>query len=305
MTMPIIFAGTPENAAKSLESLIQAGVEIALVITREDAPVGRKRVLTPSPVASVAEHHRLPILKANQILPSHHAQILATKARIAVVVAYGALLKQETLDLLETGWFNLHYSLLPRWRGASPVQSALLAGDDTTGVTLFKIDAGMDTGPIVGAVQTPIEVSENSLRLLDRLTALGVSLLLQELPKMQAGIHSLDPQIGEPTAAPKYSREDARINAENTGIDAIRKIHAFNPEPMAWVVHRGNPLRLLEGRLSKLPIPAGSIEEAKDGALFGFGDTSVLVTELQPAGKSKMSAADFLRGVPIAERSFE
>ena len=182
VTESLIFTGTPANAAATLKYLVQQGFEISLVITRPDAPVGRKRVVTPSAVAVTAELLGLEVCKTNTIDQAILERIAQTGCDTAVVVAYGALLKPPALEALSNGWFNLHYSLLPQWRGAAPVQHAILAGERSTGVTLFKIDDGLDSGPIVASVPTEIQPGETSERLLARLPALGSTVLSPELP---------------------------------------------------------------------------------------------------------------------------
>lgn len=305
MTMPIIFAGTPESAASVLRSLVAAGERVSLVITREDAPYGRKRQLRQSPVADAADSLGLPVLKTNQPA-NHETEIKGADADVAVVVAYGALLKQTTIDLLQTGWFNLHYSLLPRFRGASPVQTALLEGDTETGVTLFKIDAGMDTGQVLAQLPTLIEPGENAGRLLERLTQLGTSLLLQELPRLHAGIFNLTPQTGEASKADKLTRQGARIHLAEGGLIAYRKTLAYNPEPGAWLTFNGAPLRILSAKLTASNLGQGELSADKFGVTLGFGDGHGLVlNEVQPAGKSAMHANDWFRGTRENARTIE
>lgn len=300
---PIIFAGTPENAATTLRELVRNGYQIALVVTRLDAPVGRKKILTPSAVAQAANELGLPILKTNRLTTQDEQAIKQSGARLALVVAFGALLKKSTIELLDVGWFNLHYSVLPRWRGASPVQSAILAGDKSTGVSLFKIDEGLDTGDLVGVVETVIEPGENTQRLLARLTDLGVSLALQELPKLFAGIATLTAQTGSPTIAKKTTRIDARILPSDTAATAHAKVLAYNPEPMAWIEVNGQPLRVLEAAHSLQGLAAGSLEVTKRGVLLGFADgRSIELLLVQPAGKSQMAANDWFRGTKESER---
>ena len=300
---PIIFAGTPINAAETLRALVAAGQPIALVLTRADAPIGRKRVMTPSPVAQVAEELGLPVLKANRITSTEENVISESGARLALVVAFGALLKSSTINLLELGWFNLHYSVLPRWRGASPVQSAILAGDTTTGVTLFKIDEGLDTGDVVGVVETVIEPGETTGRLLSRLSNLGVSLALQELPGLLAGFAKHRPQIGEPTFAPKYGRPDAQVTAVNDPNVALAKVLAFNPEPIAWFEFQGSQIRVLEAASSSASVPVGELVLSDKKVLLGLADAgSIELVTVQPAGKNVMPAIDWFRGTKPDER---
>jgi methionyl-tRNA formyltransferase len=301
---PIIFAGTPQNAALTLRELVAGGQAVALVLTREDAPVGRKRLMTESPVAEAATQLGIPVLKTNSISAEDEEAIANSGARLALVVAFGAILKQSTIDLMELGWFNLHYSVLPRWRGASPVQSAILAGDHTTGVTLFKIDRGLDTGEIVGVAETVIEDGENGGRLLARLSQLGVSLAQQELPGLLAGFKRGSPQIGEPTFAPKFDRADARITADDSAKLALAKVHAFNPEPMAWVDLNGQPMRILSAAPIAAKSQPGAVSLIEKRVLLGLGDgRSVELLEVQPAGKNPMAAMDWFRGSKETERT--
>jgi methionyl-tRNA formyltransferase len=300
---PIIFAGTPENAARCLRALVAAGQHVALVITRQDAPYGRKRELRSSPVAAAALELAIPVLKTNRITPEDELQIASSGARLAVVVAFGALLKRSTIEALELGWFNLHYSVLPRWRGAAPVQSAILAGEKTTGVTLFKIDEGLDTGPVVGVVETVIEETENSERLLSRLTDIGTSLLLAELPRLFSGLATFVEQIGEPSFAPKLDRAMAKLELDAGAKAAMRQIRALNPEPGAWLLFNAQPLRVIEARPSYDLVALGELVASKTGVLLGFGDSSIELRMVQPAGKSQMPAVDWFRGTKPTERN--
>ena len=300
---PIIFAGTPQNAAFTLRELVAGGQAVALVVTRLDAPIGRKRVMTQSPVAEVAEQLGIPTLKTNLITTADEEVIAKSGARLALVVAFGSFLKQSTIDRLELGWFNLHYSVLPRWRGASPVQSAILAGDRSTGVTLFKIDQGLDTGDVVGVVETLIEEGENAGRLLARLSALGVTLAQQELPGLLAGFKKSAPQVGEPTFAPKFDRAAAKVTAQDTAAVALAKVRAFNPEPTAWVELESGPLRVLEASPSGHKTDSGVINEFDKGILLGLADSkSIELLMVQPAGKNPMPAADWFRGSKQTDR---
>ena len=306
MTESLIFAGTPANAAATLKYLVQQGFEISLVITRPDAPVGRKRVVTPSAVAVTAELLGLEVCKTNSIDQVTLERIAQTGCDTAVVVAYGALLKLPALAALSNGWFNLHYSLLPQWRGAAPVQHAILAGERSTGVTLFKIDEGLDSGPIVATVSTQIQPGETSERLLARLTELGCTLLSQELPGILLKSHNLTPQdlSGGVTSAPKLNREHARIDWAQSASEIERVVLAMNPEPGAWTILNGDTFKIHEAR-----------ELAKDGSLAAgtilFEDGRVIVcTEegvvellsVQPAGKQSMTASEWARGITLPLR---
>ncbi|MEY4411019.1 MAG: hypothetical protein RLZ69_593 [Actinomycetota bacterium] len=314
--MKIVFAGTPANAARTLEALLQGPHEVVAVLTRPDAPVGRKRVLTPSATAIVAEANGVPVLKANRVTEDIATQLAATGAQLGVIVAYGALLKNFALEALPLGWVNLHYSLLPDWRGAAPVQNSILSGDRETGVTLFRLDEGMDTGPIFDAVRTVIQPGESSGRLLERLTELGITLLDQVLPALEAGIARPQNQTteGPMRLASKLAREDARIDWTRSATEIERLILAMNPEPMAFTALGEDTLRILDAvSLGKTDWSALESESDASGEAIGhlpgsvrFEAKRVLVEcghgtllqlkSVQPAGKNPMPADDWARG---------
>lgn len=298
--MKILFAGTPANAAKTLRLLSEAGIEIVGVLTREDALIGRKRVLTPSPVASEASRLGLPVIKRNSVDDSTLKQIGALDADIGVVVAFGSILNKQALEILKLGWVNLHYSLLPKFRGAAPVQHALLQGESTTGVTVFQLDEGMDTGPILLSVPTTIEPGENSGRLLDRLTTIGASALLEILPSISAGIAKPISQDEDGKSfAPKILRDQAQISWALEAEAIQRVVLAMNPEPMAWTTFNGEPFRVLEARVFKGQMDSGTVGSVieKDGkAIVRCLDSQLELVQVQPAGKNPMNGADWLRG---------
>jgi methionyl-tRNA formyltransferase len=306
--LKLIFAGTPANAARTLEALLGGNHEVVAVLTRPDAPLGRKRVLTPSPTAQVAEAAGIPVIKANRVTPEVAAELTATGAELGVIVAYGALLKDFALKSLPLGWVNLHYSLLPDWRGAAPVQNAIIAGDRTTGVTLFQLDEGMDTGPIFGIVPTEIQPGETSGRLLHRLTELGITLLNQELPRIESGVRAPEPQNEQLPARPanKPTREQALINWSLPARTIENLVLGMNPEPMAHTLFAGEPLRILDARaVAAVSIAEPSSEETNiPGAIFALGKQVLVrchndflqLLEVQPAGKTSMNAMDWWRG---------
>ena len=306
MTDSLIFAGTPPNAARTLEYLVQQGFEVRLVITRPDAPVGRKRVLTESAVAATAQKLGIDVYKTNSVDDAAIAKISQTGCDTAVVVAYGALLKQPALDALENGWFNVHYSLLPKWRGAAPVQHAILAGDKSTGVTLFKIDQGLDSGPVVASVPTQIQPGETSERLLSRLTELGCTLLGQELPGILLKNHRLvvQDETTEVTAAPKLTREHARIDWTEQARLIEQKVLAMNPEPGAWALLNGETFKIHDARVvaSSENGPAGTVVAVDGKVIVSTGESFIELLEVQPAGKQSMSARDWARGATLPVR---
>ena len=299
--MRILFAGTPSTAATALDGLLASGHEVVCVLTREDALTGRKKVLTPSPVADLAHSKGIPTIKANKLTAEVLEVIRSHEVDLAVVVAYGVILRQEVLDAIPAGWFNLHFSLLPKWRGAAPVQAAIRAGDSETGVTLFRIDLGLDTGPVLGSANTVIEPGENAGDLLHRLSLLGLTLLNQELPRLYSGAFELSPQAGEVTLAPKIIRSDAKISFVEKAKSVELLVRAMNPEPMAWCLLNGEPMRVLEARAveSSSSLEPGHVAFQDDKVIVGCGQgTTLELVLVQPASKTVMSAKDWLNGNP-------
>jgi methionyl-tRNA formyltransferase len=295
--MRIIFAGTPENAALGLE-LVAKHHEVALVITRPDAEIGRKRLLTPSPVAQKAIELGLPLLKTNRIGEKELESITSAGADLALVIAFGSLVPQRALDALP--WWNIHFSLLPLWRGASPLQQSILAGGVGSGVSLFELDAGMDTGPILA--QLPIQPGENETTgdALKRFTAAGIDLFLGACGEVPAA----QPQLGEATYAPKLDRNSARLDLNLSAVTVHRAVMAFNPEPMAWCDLDGNPIRIIESRSMGTTSwvegdsRPGRVSKSFDRILLECGEgTQLELIQVQPAGKQVMSAADWYRGL--------
>lgn len=298
--MKLIFAGTPANAAAALRGLAAAH-EIVLVITREDAPVGRKREMSPSPVAALAAELNLPLLKRNRLSSSDVDAIKASGAERAIVVAYGALIPQSLLELLP--WWNLHFSLLPAWRGATPLQHSMLSGGVGAGITLFELEAGLDTGPVIAAQPIEIDFEKTCGELLEEFTEAGLGMTLAALDQSPAST----PQQGEVSLAPKIARDAARLNLSESAEQLAWKVMALNPEPMAWVEHSGSPLRVLKAislgstdwdsldgqsqQLGSLSINAGKV------LLHCGNGTRLELREVQPAGKKAMAAADWYRGL--------
>jgi methionyl-tRNA formyltransferase len=314
--LKIVFAGTPLNAAQTLRALANSAFEVVAVLTRTDAPVGRKRVLTPSPVAIEAEALGLTVIKANRVDADVRQAITATGAQLGVIVAYGALLDQPALESLPNGWVNLHYSLLPKWRGAAPVQRALMAGDRETGVTLFQLDRGMDTGPVHLQIPTVIEPGETTGDLLPRLTELGITGLNELLPRLAAGMAAplaQDPLLlSQLPTANKLTREDAHIDWNDMAHQIENQIRALNPEPMAWTSLDSEAFRILEARalgatdwkaLSGEESEPGSVTISRERVLVACGAGTLLELKIvQPAGKKPMSANDWGRGISAEKK---
>lgn len=293
--MRLIFAGTPANAARALEALMPHH-EIALVITRPDAPIGRRQIMTPSAVAQVAQSAGIPVLKTKRIGESEVKEIASVQAELAVVIAFGALIPEAALQLHP--WWNIHFSLLPLWRGATPMQHSILHSKGA-GVSLFQIDNGMDTGDIIS--QKPIELGQNETTgaALERFTDIGVEMLLDSLQQ------NIDPkpQVGEPTLAPKLSRANARLDLSKTANELHRAVLAFNPEPMAWLELDGQPFRVLESRTlgstdwTKGDHVPGRVTLSADKVLLeSAGGTQLELVMVQPASRQAMRAGDWFRG---------
>lgn len=314
--MKIVFAGTPANAAQTLRALANSAFEVVAVLTRTDAPVGRKRTLTPSAVADAAAELGILVIKANRVDEEVRTLIKATGADLGIIVAYGALLDQATLDSLDKGWINLHYSLLPKWRGAAPVQRAIMAGDRETGVTLFQLDKGMDTGPIHLQIPTVIEPDESSATLLPRLTELGISGLAELLPRVASGLTSPIAQDLELLAtlptADKLTREDARIDWHRNAVELENLIRGLNPEPMAWTTLEDETFRIIEARalgstdwksLAGEDSIVGIVHIQKNRVLVSCGEGTLLeLKTVQPAGKKPMPSSDWARGMTAGKR---
>lgn len=292
--MQTAFFGTPEAAAPALRAL--AGLsDIRCVITRPDRPRGRSGRPQPSFIKEVASELGLAVLQ-----PEEPAEVAGELKGIdvAVLVAYGRLLPVPLLEVPRLGFANVHFSALPRWRGAAPVAHALLAGDDMTGVTLMMMDEGMDTGPVIELVETPIDPVENAGALTDRLAAIGADLLAARLPDYVAGSIQPHPQAGEVTLAPKLSSGDARLDPTLSAEVLLRRIRAFAPKPGAWGDVQGSRFKITEAGLwlgSELPAP-GAIEVHHQSVVMGTGGGAVELLEVQPAGSAPMDAIDWAHG---------
>lgn len=296
--MSILFAGTPQNAAVTLRELLLAGTPISLVLTRPDAPVGRKAVITPSPVALVAEEFGLPTIKSNSVGEDELARIRKSGIDFAIVVALGVLLKVDALKALPKGWFNLHYSLLPRWRGAAPVQHAIIAGDRETGLTIFQIDSGLDTGSVAAMLTTEIQPNETAGELLARLTKLGVSLLLETIPRIESGLVNLEPQSASGvTSAPKLFKLDGKVDLNRQAEVVSNQVRGVTPEPGAWTLFRGELIKLIDTRISTHTFEVGKVEKIDAKILVGCKSGALELLQVQPAGKPRMSASDWFRGL--------
>jgi methionyl-tRNA formyltransferase len=296
--MRVLFAGTPAVAVPSLDALVDAGFDVVAVLTRPDAPTGRKRVLTPSPVALRAGELGLEIIHATKVDAEVTARIAAVRPDVAAIVAYGGLVPRAALDIPRYGWINLHFSLLPAWRGAAPVQRAVIAGDDITGAVTFQLEEGLDTGPIIGTLTEQVRPDDTAGTLLERLSHSGSVLLAQTLSAIDSGAASPQPQQGEVSLAPKLTLEDGRLNWSEPALAIGRRARGVTPEPGAWTTLDGQRVKLepVLLRPGQSALEPGHLAMDGKRVLVGTGSHPVELVRVQPAGKKMMSAADWARG---------
>ncbi|MCA4132685.1 methionyl-tRNA formyltransferase [Arthrobacter sp. M4] len=301
--MRVLFAGTPAVAVPSLDALIRSGFDVVAVLTRPDAPLGRKRILTPSPVAARAEELGIPVIRAAKLDASAVESIAAVQPDVAAIVAYGGLVPRSALDIPRHGWINLHFSLLPAWRGAAPVQRALIAGDDITGASTFLLEEGLDTGPVFGTLTEDIRPEETAGELLDRLSLSGAELLVRTLTAVDAGAAAPVPQSGDVTLAPKLGLDDGRLDWNQPALALHRRARGVTPEPGAWTTLAGQRIKLepLRLRADANHLPAGHVRLDGGAVLVGTGSHPVQLSRIQPAGKKMMDAAAWARGMASVE----
>lgn len=322
----LIFAGTPSAAVPSLQALIDGPHDVVQVVTRPPAPVGRRRTLTPSPVQRTAQQAALPVLTTARLDAQATDRLTALQADLGVVVAYGALVRTPLLTAPRLGWINLHFSLLPRWRGAAPVQRAVLAGDIESGVSVFRLEQGLDTGPLLATRVVPIGDAETAGELLDRLADIGAEVLRDAVDALAGGTAVPTPQQGEPTLAPKLSAADGRIDWTLPADAVLARIRGATPEPGAVtdaVVEDDAPdhmagvrLKVLraapagapsstssiasEARSDAAPLAPGAVAMLAGRVLAGTGTAAIELLTVQPAGRTGMPAAAWLRGLASA-----
>ncbi|NUP59716.1 MAG: methionyl-tRNA formyltransferase [Pseudarthrobacter sp.] len=301
--MRVLFAGTPAVAVPSLDALVKAGFDVVAVLTRPDAPVGRKRVLTPSPVAARAAELGIDVIRAAKVDADATARISAVKPDVAAIVAYGGLVPPAALGIPRHGWVNLHFSLLPAWRGAAPVQRSVMAGDDITGAVTFQLEEGLDTGPVFGTLTETVGPEDTAGELLERLSHSGAVLLAQTLSAIEAGKAAPQPQTGEVSLAPKLTVEDGRLTWTHPALAISRQARGVTPEPGAWTLLDGQRVKLEPVRLRPdvAGLAPGAVSLNGKSVLVGTGSHAVELTRIQPAGKKMMAAADWARGMASLE----
>lgn len=297
--MRLVFAGTPAVAVPTLQALA-ADHEIVAVITRPDAPQGRKRTLTPSPVAVAAEELGLPVIKAARLDEEATGRVAALRAELGVIVAYGGIVREPLLSTPEHGWINLHFSMLPRWRGAAPVQRALIAGDEDLAVSVFQLVAALDAGDVFAARTVPVPDGAVAATALEILAVDGAALTADVVGGIAAGTAQSVPQSGEATTAAKLTLEDGLLDWSKPAAELFARYRGVTPEPGAHTTVDGARWKVLAAEIADADAPTlapGEMAGTKRGVLIGTGTTPLLVTKAQPAGKGAMNAADWWRGL--------
>ena len=298
-SLRIIFAGTPDFAARHLDALLSSGHQVVGVFTQPDRPAGRGKKLMPSPVKALAEEKGLPVFQPASLRPEENQQLVADlQADVMVVVAYGLILPKAVLCMPRLGCINVHGSLLPRWRGAAPIQRSLWAGDAETGVTIMQMDVGLDTGDMLHKLACPITAEDTSATLYSKLAELGPQGLIETLKQLASG--AATPEVQDEalvTYAEKLSKDEARVDWTLSAVQLERCVRAFNPWPMSWFEIDGQPVKVwaaaaIAGNANAEP---GTIlDVSKQGIRVATGDGILNLLSLQPAGKKAMSAQDLL-----------
>lgn len=291
----IVFAGTPEFAAEHLKALLDTPHQIVAVYTQPDRPAGRGQKLMPSPVKQLAVQHGLPVLQPPTLRDADaQAELAALQADLMVVVAYGLILPQAVLDIPRLGCINSHASLLPRWRGAAPIQRAVQAGDGESGVTVMRMEAGLDTGPMLLKVTTPISAEDTGGSLHDRLARLGPPAVIEAIAGLAAGTLVGDVQDDAlATYAHKLNKDEAKLDWSRPAVELERSVRAFDPWPVCHTTLNGEPLKVWAARLGEGRGEPGKILDAsRDGLLVGCGEGSLLLTRVQLPGGKPLAFAD-------------
>lgn len=305
--MRLVFAGSPEAAVPSLRTLAGSDHEIVGVITRADSPQGRRRVLTPTPVAVVAQELGIPVLRTNRLDAEAEAWVGELAPDLGVIVAYGGLVREPLLSMPRLGWINLHFSLLPRWRGAAPVQRALMAGDEVTGATVFQLVDELDAGDVYGHLAQDVGADATAGALLSSLAESGAVLLREVVAALHSGTARAEPQQGDVTLAPKLAIADGLIDFARHRDLVTGHIRGVTPEPGAYAQLDGGRVKLLE--ISAAPagvrLEPGVVEVRDDTVLVGTAGDAIELLTVQPAGRKPMPARDWMRGRQGATTRFD
>jgi methionyl-tRNA formyltransferase len=305
----LVFAGTPQVAIPSLDALVAAGRDgadhtIAAVISREDAPLGRKRVLTPSPVARRAAELGLHTIKANRLDDAVTAEVGRLSPDLGVIVAYGGLVREPLLSTPRLGWINLHFSLLPRWRGAAPVQRTIMAGDTISGASVFQLVPALDAGSVFQTISQPIDPDETAGELLSRLAVAGASMLARTVQDIANGRADPTEQHGEVTLAPKLTIDDARLHWDQPDDAVYNRLRAVTPEPGAFTEisldgSESARLKIMKARRTtgESRLRPGTFTNRSGHVLIGTATHPLELLSVQPAGRREMAAVDWWRGL--------
>lgn len=298
--MRIVFAGTPLPAVPSLRAIAASRHDLVGVVTRTDAPLGRKRILTPSPVAALAAELGVTTIKTDR-LDAHATHAVTDLAPdLGVIVAYGGLVREPLLATPRHGWINLHFSLLPRWRGAAPVQHALIAGDTVTGASVFRLVAELDAGDVFGEVRYSVPRGATAGDVLDALADVGAALLVDVVDAIAAGTAVARPQSGEYTLAPKLTLADGALDFRVPADTVIHRFRGTTPEPGAHTSVGGQRLKILAAhRGPDTDLAPGALSLIERDVVVGTAAGTVLLQTVQPAGKGPMAAADWWRGLRL------
>ena len=300
--MNVLFAGTPEFAARCLEALLKSRHRVIGVITQPDRPAGRGFALAPSPVKKLASARGIQVTQPESLRDAQaQAELKHFRPDVIVVAAYGLILPRPVLQLPRDGAINIHASLLPRWRGAAPIQRALLAGDRHTGVSIMQMDDGLDTGPVLMQEEIPILEDDTMGTLRDRLAELGAKLIVQALDALQAGVIKATPQSAEGvTYAAKLEKREARVDWRKGALTVNRQVRALNPSPGADARVRGVELKIWRcATAAGRGNPGEILSIGPEGLCVACGEDALVITELQRSGGKRLRAADFLRGFPL------
>lgn len=308
--MRVVFFGSPSAAVPTLAALLDAGVEIPLVITRPGGGHRRGKRGEQSPVGAFAEARAIEVRTPERI-GEVTEELRDLDCQMGVVVAYGQIIPRDVISLFPLGILNLHFSLLPRWRGAAPVQRAILAGDHVTGVTVMRIDEGLDTGPVYASIETAIGADQGTVELTDHLAAIGAPLLLDVLHEVRTGgARPVEQSTEGVTFAAKLEREECEIDWSRPSEEILRLVRAASPTPGAWSVFRGQPIKILRAAISDEPVETtaddgampGSLRASRAGLSVLAGDAAIGLIELQPAGRRAMTGAQFAAGARLEPR---
>lgn len=296
--MRLVFAGSPDAAVPSLRLLAGSRHDVTAVITREDSPQGRKRVMTETALAFEAARHGIPVIKTNRLDSAVTSRVDVLTPDLGVIVAYGGLVREPLLSVPRLGWINLHFSVLPRWRGAAPVQRAIMAGDDVTGASVFHLVAELDAGDVYGQFTQTIGAHETAGHLLHSLADGGAQLLLQVIDALADGTARAEPQQGDVTFAPKLSLADGQIDFNAPATMVTGQIRGVTPEPGAFTQFDGVRVKVLEASIAPgAPrLAPGRLGEVDGRPVVGTATDPLELLRVHPAGRKAMAAADWWRG---------